>query len=56
MKTVYTPDVKISKEAVAYLYNLSRKKYTRTLEEARKVAESQKDVLEKLEEFTEPLI
>ena len=48
--------IKISKEAVTYLYNLSRKKYTRTLEEAKKVVENQKDVLEKLEEFAEPLI
>ncbi|MDD3120281.1 MAG: type IV secretion system DNA-binding domain-containing protein [Candidatus Gracilibacteria bacterium] len=56
MKTIYTPDVKISKEAVNYLYNISRKKYARTLEEAKVVLEQQKDVIEKLEEFAEPIV
>jgi hypothetical protein len=39
------------------LYNISRKKYTRSLLEAKKVIEEeQKDVVEKLTDFAEPLI
>lgn len=57
LKSVYAPDVDISHEKIEELYNLSRKKYTRPLSEAKKiVVEEQTDVVEKLTTFSEPLI
>ena len=56
-KSAYTPDPEISKDFITQLYDTSRSKYTRTLEEAKKVVEqTQKDVVEKLEDFTIPMI
>ena len=57
LKSVYTPDVDISPKNIEELYDLSRKKYTRSLLEAEKeLIKEQKDVVEKLSIFAEPLI
>ncbi len=57
LKTLYIPDPQISKDWIEQLYQLSRQKYCRSLEEAKqKVEEEQKDVLETIEEFVEPII
>jgi len=57
LKSVYTPDVEVSKDYVENIYNISREKYNRTLEEAKTVIkEEQKDVISKLGDFGEPLI
>ena len=56
-KSVYTPDPNISKDFIADLYDSSRSKYARTLEEAKKVVEeTQKDVIEKIDDFSSPMI
>ncbi|MDP2669992.1 MAG: hypothetical protein Q8O99_03175 [bacterium] len=56
LKTLYTPDVKIAHDYISQLYEISRAKYSRTLAEAKKVVEEQKDVIHTIEEFAEPLI
>lgn len=56
LKTLYTPDAKVEREYIAELYKISRAKYSRTLAEAKKVVEEQKDVMHTIEEFAEPLI
>lgn len=57
IRALYTPDPKIDIEYIKMLYETSRKTYSRSLEEAKKVVEeTQKDVVEKIEEFAEPLI
>ena len=57
LKTPYIPDPVLDKNHIAELYSLSRAKYARPLEEAKKVIkEEQKDVIEKLENFMEPII
>ncbi len=57
LKSVYMPDVKINREFITHLYEISRAKYSRSLEEAKKVVEiQQKDVLQTIEEFAEPII
>jgi len=51
------PDAKIDKNYVMELYELSRAKYSRTLEEAKKIVEvEQKDVAKTIEDFAEPII
>jgi len=51
------PDAKVSKDYVMQLYEISRAKYSRTLEEAKKIVETeQKDVAKAIEEFSEPII
>jgi len=51
------PDAKVHKDYVEELYQLSRKKYARTLEEAKKVVQEEtKDVQKTIEEFAEPII
>jgi len=57
LKSAYMPDVDVNKEYVDELYQLSRSKYSRTLEEAKKViAKEIKDVEKTIEEFSAPLI
>ena len=57
LKSVYLPDKHVSPEYIEALYNISRKTYSRSLAEARKlVVQEQKDVVEKLETFGEPII
>lgn len=57
LKSVYMPDIKVNREFIAELYDISRKKYSRSLEEAKKAVETkQKDVMKTIEEFSEPII
>ena len=57
LKSIYLPDKHVSPQYIEALYNISRKKYARSLAEARKiVVKEQKDVVEKLETFSEPII
>lgn len=58
MRTAYTPDAKITKTWIAELYEASRAKYNRSLEEAKKIIEvEQADVVHAIDEwFGEPLI
>lgn len=56
LRTVYTPDATIHKSGVEYLYRLSRAKYCRSLAEAKAKVEEQKEVIETLESFSEPLL
>lgn len=57
LKSVFTPDVDIHPDTVENLYIASRKKYAKSLAQAKKeVTEEQKDVVEKLPVFWEPLI
>ncbi|NCQ81825.1 hypothetical protein GW750_03310 [bacterium] len=51
------PDAILKKDYIQELYTISRKKYNRTLEEAKKVVEKEiKDVQKTIESFAEPLI
>lgn len=51
------PDAEVDKDYVKHLYELSREKYSRTLEEAKKIIQSdQKDVAKAIEGFAEPII
>lgn len=57
LRTSYMPDPVVDRDFIKRLYEISREKYSRTLEEAKKVvAETQHDVIEKIEEFAEPFI
>ncbi len=57
LKSLYIPDVKLEKDFLEKLYALSRAKYNRSLLEAKKAVEVEhKDVIKKLEDFSEPLI
>jgi hypothetical protein len=60
LKSLYVQDTKISKKYIEWIYNISRKKYCRSLEEAKKeVVKEHKDVIEtvaKVSDFSEPLI
>lgn len=57
VRTAYIPETVIDKNHIANIYNLSRQTYNRSLAEAKKVVEEeQKDVLDAIEEFMEPLI
>lgn len=57
LKSLYIPDVKLEKDFLEKLYEISRKKYSRSLLEAKKAVEVEhKDVIKKLEDFSEPLI
>jgi hypothetical protein len=57
LKACWTPDVKIQRDHIAQLYDISRSKYCRSLAEAKKVViEQQWDVMKTIEEFAEPII
>ncbi len=57
LRSAYTPDVDIDHWYIDSIREISREKYNRTLEEAKKVIETeQSNVLETIEEFAEPLI
>lgn len=57
LKSIYVPDTEIPKGFIDKLYDLSRQKYSRSLLEAKKeITEEQKDVVEKIETFAEPII
>lgn len=57
VRTLYMWDPVLNRELVGELYTLSRRKYARSLEEAKKVViEEQKDVIQAIEEFSEPII
>lgn len=57
MRTRYVPDVKIEAGHMRALYDVSRSKYSRSLEAAKRSAvEEQKDVLTKIESFSEPIL
>lgn len=57
LKSLYIPDVKLEKDFLQKLYEISRAKYSRSLLEAKKAVEIEhKDVIKKLEDFSEPLI
>ncbi len=57
LRSVFVPDTDISKDFIDKLYKSSRNKYNRSLTEAKKeVMKEQKDVVEKLNDFAEPLI
>lgn len=56
LKTLYTPDAKISPDYIAELYDISRSKYSRSITEAKEAVSKQADVSEKIEEFAAPLI
>lgn len=56
LKACWTPDVTIDRNHITELYALSRAKYARSLEEAKRVVENQADVMKTIEEFAEPII
>lgn len=57
LKSVYTPDAKISHDYIESIYKISRSKYNRSVIEAKKsVQEEHKDVINKLSDFSEPII
>lgn len=57
LQTVFTPDKIIDKSYIEGLYEASRRKYSRSLAEAKKsVKVEQKDVISKIESFSEPII
>lgn len=57
LKTLYIPDIDFDPKHIGQLYEVSRAKYCTTVEEKKKIIEAtQKDVIEKIEEFVEPLI
>jgi hypothetical protein len=49
-------DVKIDASYLTGLYSISRKKYARSLEEARQAVVEKKETLSKLEEFGAPIL
>jgi hypothetical protein len=57
LRSIYVPDSKVSRDFISKVYDISRAKYSRSLEEAKKeVQEEHKDVIEAVSDFTEPLI
>jgi len=57
LRSTYTPDADIDRDYIARIRDVSRAKYCRTLAEAKTVVQiEQKEVLEKIETFAEPLI
>lgn len=57
LKTPYLRDSPLDKKYIEELYSISRSKYSRSLEEAKKITQTeQKDVIEKIESFVEPII
>jgi hypothetical protein len=57
LKACRTPDIPIDRENISSLYSISRSKYSRSLEETKKVIEEkQADVIKTIEDFAEPII
>jgi hypothetical protein len=60
LRSIYVPDSNVSQDFIKNVYKISRKRYNRTLEEAKKeVVDEHKDVIEtvaKVADFSEPLI
>lgn len=56
LKSVYMEELELSEERKQELYSISRDKYSRSLFEAIKIVEEQKDIVEKLEKFSAPII
>jgi hypothetical protein len=57
LKTLYMPDIKINKNHIKELYEISRAKYSRPLIEAKRdLQEEHKDVIEAIDDFLEPII
>lgn len=57
LKSIYVPDSHTSPDYINRLYDSSRKKYSRSLEEAKKeVFAEHKDVIQKVSDFAEPII
>ena len=52
----FVPDVKIEKGKIDELYQLSRSKYARSLEETKSEIKQQSEVIKAIEEFIEPII
>lgn len=57
LRSMYVKDVEIEPDYIKKIYTESRKKYNRSLVEAKKeIIKEHKDVIEKLSDFSEPLI
>jgi hypothetical protein len=56
IRTRYIPDVSIDQWEIASLYTLSRKRYARSLAEARQAVVEKKETISKLEEFGAPIL
>ena len=57
LRSSYTPDADIDRDHIARIRDVSRAVYCRTVAEAKAVVQTeQKEVLEKIEDFAEPLI
>ena len=57
LRSVYVPDAVVPHDYLSELYDLSRAKYARSLLEAKQeVEEEQKDIVEKIDSFAEPII
>lgn len=57
LRTLDLPDASVDRTRIAGFYDLSRKKYSRPLTQATKaVQEEQKDVIAKIETFSEPIL
>jgi len=57
LRSLYVPDSEVPQSYIEELYELSRARYARSLLEAKKkIIEEQKDVVEKIDDFSEPII
>ncbi|USN59139.1 MAG: hypothetical protein H6767_03505 [Candidatus Peribacteria bacterium] len=57
LKSVYVEDSEVPKDYVQELYSISRQQHNRSLEEAKQeVIKEQKDVVERISDFSEPII
>jgi hypothetical protein len=57
LKSIYVPDIETPRDYIKTLYKLSRKKYARDLLQAKQeLKKEQKDVVEKIDDFVEPII
>jgi hypothetical protein len=57
LKSIYVPDIEVPSDHVEQLYNESRSRYAHSILQARKIIISeQKDVVEVIENFSEPII
>ncbi len=57
LRSLYVPDSEVPASYIQELYELSRERYARSLIEAKqKIIEEQKDVVEKIDDFAEPII